>query len=210
MLLIKNARIASENSPSLAEADVLVSDGKIQNIGQNLTADADTRVIDARGRIVMPAMFDAHVHFREPGFEGKETIASGSESAINGGITGVVMMPNTKPAIDNAGMVEFVNRRARETACIEIRPGACATKGMQGKEITEMAELAEAVGQGLVVDHVLAGLVAEEPGGGGAGLRPRPRDGQRARPRHDRASRRCCARRAGSIWKPTGRSTPPT
>ncbi|RYD29719.1 MAG: dihydroorotase, partial [Verrucomicrobiaceae bacterium] len=98
-LLITNARIASEDSPALAEGDVLISSGKIEKIGKGLSAPDGAKVIDAKGRIVMPAMFDAHVHFREPGFEAKETIATGAESAINGGITGVVMMPNTSPAI---------------------------------------------------------------------------------------------------------------
>ena len=135
MLLIKNARIASENSPSLTEGDVLVSDGKIQNVGRNLTADANVRVIDARGRIVMPAMFDAHVHFREPGFEGKETIATGAESAINGGITGVVMMPNTSPAIDSATVVANVLDIGKRTARIPIYTSGCVTKDRHGKEL---------------------------------------------------------------------------
>ncbi len=92
-LLITNARIASENSPDFVSGDVLISDGKIQQIGSGLTAPEGARVIDARNRILAPGMFDAHVHFREPGFETKETIATGTEAAINGGITGVVMMP---------------------------------------------------------------------------------------------------------------------
>lgn len=135
MLLIQNARIASESSSSLVEGDVLVSDGKIQAIGPNLQADGDARVIDARGRIVMPAMFDAHVHFREPGFEGKETIASGAESAINGGITGVVMMPNTRPAIDSATVVANVLDIARRTARIPVYTSGCVTKDRHGKEL---------------------------------------------------------------------------
>lgn len=135
MLLIKNARIASECSSSLVEGDVLVSNGIIQAIGQNLQANHDARVIDARGRIVMPAMFDAHVHFREPGFEGKETIASGAESAINGGITGVVMMPNTRPAIDSATVVANVLDIARRTARIPVYTSGCVTKDRHGKEL---------------------------------------------------------------------------
>lgn len=114
---------------------MLVSDGKIQAIGPNLQADGDARVIDARGRIVMPAMFDAHVHFREPGFEGKETIASGAESAINGGITGVVMMPNTRPAIDSATVVANVLDIARRTARIPVYTSGCVTKDRHGKEL---------------------------------------------------------------------------
>ena len=79
-LLITHVRIASENSPDLVSGDVLISDGKIQQIGQNLSAPEGARVIDARNRILAPGMFDAHVHFREPGFEAKETIASGTAS----------------------------------------------------------------------------------------------------------------------------------
>ena len=111
-------------------------------IGKNLKGLEE---IDARGLIVCPGLVDIHVHFREPGFESKETIATGSQAAAAGGFTSVVTMANTKPVIDNAGMVEFVHRRARETACIRIWPGATATKGMQGEEITEMAELKDVV-----------------------------------------------------------------
>jgi dihydroorotase len=134
-LLIQNARIASENSPMLTEADILISDGIIQQIGKGLQAPADTRVLDAAGRILMPGMFDAHVHFREPGFEAKETIATGSEAAINGGITGVVMMPNTNPAIDSPQIVSQVLESARKNARIPVYTSGCVTKGRQGKEL---------------------------------------------------------------------------
>ncbi len=135
MLLIKNALIASEDSPSLTAADVLVSDGKIHSIGADLSAGASVHVIDAKGKILMPGMFDAHVHFREPGFEGKETIATGTESAINGGITGVVMMPNTNPAIDSATVVANVLDIGKRTARIPVYTSGCVTKGRHGKEL---------------------------------------------------------------------------
>ena len=134
-LLITNARIASENSSALTEADVLLAGGKIQQIGKGLTAPDGARVIDARGRIVMPGMFDAHVHFREPGFEAKETIASGAEAAINGGITGVVMMPNTSPAIDSGVVAAQVLEIAKRTARIPVYTSGCVTKGRHGKEL---------------------------------------------------------------------------
>ena len=135
ILLIQNARIASENSPDLTEGDVLISDGKIQQIGRDLSAPNGARVIDARKRILMPGMFDAHVHFREPGFEAKETIASGTEAAINGGITGVVMMPNTCPAIDSATVVAAVLDIARRSARIPVYTSGCVTKDRHGKEL---------------------------------------------------------------------------
>ena len=105
-LLLRNARVVSEDSPDLREADVLVEDGVIRAVAAGLPDSAadGARVIDAAGRLIMPAMFDAHVHFREPGQEHKEEIATGTEAAINGGITGVVMMPNTDPAIDSAAV----------------------------------------------------------------------------------------------------------
>lgn len=134
-LLITHARIASENSPSLVEADVLLADGTIQQIGKGLSVPEGTRVIDAEGRILMPGMFDAHVHFREPGFEAKETIASGTEAAINGGITGVVMMPNTRPAIDNGTVVGQVLDIAKRTARIPVHTSGCVTRDRHGKEL---------------------------------------------------------------------------
>jgi dihydroorotase len=135
MLLIQNARIASEQSPDLTQADVFLSDGLVQQVGPGLEIPPDARVIDAGGRILMPGMFDAHVHFREPGFESKETIASGSEAAIHGGITGVVMMPNTNPAIDSGTIVNQVLEIARRTARIPVFTSGCVTKGRQGREL---------------------------------------------------------------------------
>lgn len=134
-LLIQHARIASEHQSELMDGDVWVEDGVIRQIGVGLTAREGARRIDAAGRILMPGMFDAHVHFREPGFESKETIASGAEAAINGGVTGVVMMPNTNPAIDSAGVVAQVLETARRVARIPVLTSGCVTKGRQGKEL---------------------------------------------------------------------------
>jgi dihydroorotase len=135
LILIQNARIASENSGDLPVSDVLIEDGIIKSIGKGLAAPSGAKVIDAANRILMPAMFDAHVHFREPGFEAKETIASGAESAINGGITGVVMMPNTNPAIDSASVVGQVLEIGKKNARIPIYTSGCVTKGRHGKEL---------------------------------------------------------------------------
>lgn len=134
-LLIRNARIASENESTLRDGDVLVVDGVIRSIGTALTAPEGAKVIDARGRLLMPAMFDAHVHFREPGQEAKETIATGAEAAINGGITGIVMMPNTSPAIDSPAVVKQVLESAAKHSRIPIYTSGCVTKGRHGKEL---------------------------------------------------------------------------
>jgi dihydroorotase len=135
-LLIQNTRIASENSPDLTKADVLISNGIIKTIGQGQTAPKGARIIDALGRVLLPGMFDAHVHLREPGFETKETIRTGTEAAINGGITGVVMMPNTQPAIDSATVVGQVLYIARRTARIPVYTSGCVTKDRAGKELS--------------------------------------------------------------------------
>jgi dihydroorotase len=134
-LLIQNARIASEDSAALVEGDVLVENGLIRSIGKGLSAPAGARVIDAKGRLLMPAMFDAHVHLREPGQEAKEDIRSGSEAAINGGITGLVMMPNTRPAIDSASVVRMVLDSAAKNSRIPIYTSGCVTKDRAGKEL---------------------------------------------------------------------------
>src|SRR5688572_24037232 len=113
--VIKNGHVIDPASGISENLDVLFDGTTITKMGKGLTGDT---TIDATGCIVCPGLVDIHVHFREPGFESKETIETGSRAAARGGFTTVVTMANTKPVIDNAGMVEFVNRRARETACI--------------------------------------------------------------------------------------------
>ena len=99
MRLFKGGQIADEDSPALEAADVLVGDdGKIAQVGPGLAAPDGAEVIDCDGSILLPAMFDVHVHAREPGQEQKETIESCSKAAVNGGVTGMVLMPNTAPA----------------------------------------------------------------------------------------------------------------
>jgi len=147
-LLIKNGLMIDPASGVSEPRDVLIEGAAIAGMGRGLKGDT---TLDARGCVVCPGLVDIHVHFREPGFESKETIATGSRAAARGGFTSVVPMPNTKPPIDNAGMVEFVIRRARETACIKIWPSASATKERAGKEMTEMAELRD-VGAVAVTD----------------------------------------------------------
>ena len=134
-ILLKNARIASETSPDLLSADVLIQDGIIQKIASDLSAPADTRAIDCKSQILCPGFFDAHVHFREPGQEHKENIATGSEAAINGGITGIVMMPNTAPSIDSGASVNAILDSGKRSSRIPIYTSGCVTKGREGKEL---------------------------------------------------------------------------
>ena len=134
-LLIKKASIASEDNDELLLADVLVENGIITKIGNDIEAESATRVIDGSGKILSPAMFDTHIHMREPGQEAKETIKTGTEAAINGGITGVVLMPNTSPAIDSAAMVRTIHDIAERDARIPVYTSGCITKGREGKEL---------------------------------------------------------------------------
>jgi len=134
-LLIKNVRIASESSADLTPADILIQDGIVAAVGPDLQAPENCRVIDGHDRIALPGMFDAHVHFREPGGESKETIRTGSEAAINGGITGVVMMPNTNPAIDTGTVAKQVLEIAARDSRIPAFTSGCVTIGRAGKEL---------------------------------------------------------------------------
>ena len=143
-LLIQNARIASESSAELPTADILIENGVITAVGPKLQPGDACRVIDAAGRLAMPGMFDAHVHFREPGGEAKETIRSGSEAAINGGVTGVVMMPNTSPAIDNGTVARQVLDIARREARIPVFTSGAVTLGRAGKEMAAIDGLRSA------------------------------------------------------------------
>ena len=147
-LAIINGHVVNPADNTSAPLDVLISDGRILEIGASLKGD---ETLDASGCVVCPGLVDIHCHFREPGFESKETIASGSRAAARGGFTTVVTMANTSPPIDNAGLVELVIRRAREEACIHVRPAACATKAMKSEEITEMADL-KAAGAAAITD----------------------------------------------------------
>ena len=133
-VLIRGGAIAAEEG-ALQRGDVLVEKGLITAVGPDLPVPEGGRVIEAGGKIVSPSMFDAHVHFREPGQEHKEDIAHGTEAAINGGVTGVVMMPNTSPAIDTASAVRTVLDRAKDVSRIPVYTSGCITMGREGVEL---------------------------------------------------------------------------
>ena len=101
----------------------------------------DAKIIDATGKTVIPGLVDLHVHFREPGFEYKEDIETGSRAAAKGGVTTVLCMPNTNPPIDSAALVEYVINRGKKTGLINVLTTGTITKGLKGTELTEVAEL---------------------------------------------------------------------
>jgi dihydroorotase len=141
-MLIRGARLWSPQLGWQDNADLLIEEGRVAAIGAGLSTTGET--IDAAGLVLAPGLVDVRVHLCEPGYESKETLETGSRAAAAGGFTTVVAMADTTPPIDNAGMVELVLRRARDTACIKVHTAACATKGMRGEELTEMAELKSA------------------------------------------------------------------
>jgi len=143
MLVLKNVRIVSETEISDSQ-NVVVKDGKYESIGTDAPVPDGARVIEGEGKLLMPTMFDTHVHFREPGQTHKEDIQSGSEAAINGGVTGIVMMPNTSPAIDSAAMVKNLLDKAKQVARIDVYTSGCVSKGREGKELAEIHGMKEA------------------------------------------------------------------
>ncbi len=148
--LYKNADIASEDHANLTRADVLVEGERITQIAAHITPPEDCEVIDCTGKILLPALFDVHVHAREPGQEQKENIYTCSEAAINGGVTGFVMMPNTAPAIDNAGVVKTVLESAAKCR-IPIYTTGAITKGREGKELAAIGAM-KAAGVVMITD----------------------------------------------------------
>ena len=143
--LYSNGQVASEDSSDLERVDVLVGDdGVISQVAPSIDAPEGCEVINCDGCVISPAMFDVHVHAREPGQEHKENIHTCSESAINGGVTGLVLMPNTSPAIDSGNLVRAVLESARKTSRIPIWQTGCVTKNRAGEELAGISGMADA------------------------------------------------------------------
>ena len=139
-LLIKNAR-AIDPANNLDELrDILVENSRISRVAKNINNGAD-KTIDAAGKIVMPGLVDMHVHLREPGREDQETIASGTRAAIKGGVTTVLAMPNTSPAIDSAENVRLLKGLIRESAAANVEICAAITEGRLGKDLSPAMKL---------------------------------------------------------------------
>ncbi len=147
MMLIKNGMVVDPKNKIEQPSDILVKDGMILSIAKEITENdlkmynggsaADCEVIDASGCVVAPGLVDVHVHFRDPGFTHKEDIETGARAALKGGFTSVVLMANTKPAVDNIDTLTYVIEKGKKT---DLRIYTCATvtKGMAGKELTDM------------------------------------------------------------------------
>ncbi|MEX0974130.1 MAG: dihydroorotase [Bacillota bacterium] len=140
MLLIRGGRVIDPASRKDEVADVLIVDGKITKVGPDISPEG-AAVMDAAGKIVMPGLIDPHVHLREPGFEEKEDMESGTAAAAMGGFTAIACMPNTDPETDNEVVVGSIMRRAKDVGLVRVYPIGAVTKGRSGKELAEMGEM---------------------------------------------------------------------
>ncbi len=151
--ILRGGRVIDPSRGIDEELDILVEEGRIAKLGKNLApagagnrkkTGGDAGVIDLRGKLVVPGLIDMHVHLREPGFEYKETIRSGSEAACAGGFTAVACMPNTSPVNDNRSVTEFIRMKAAECGLIRVYPVAAISKGSEGACLAEFGDLVDA------------------------------------------------------------------
>lgn len=151
-ILIKNGHIIDPSQGIEGIGDIFIEDGKIKEVNiknkalkakckENLQTKNFDRIIDANGLVVMPGLIDMHVHLREPGFEYKETIKTGTMAAIKGGFTTVCCMPNTFPVNDNASVTEFIIRKAAQEGYCTVLPIGAITKSQKGEELAEIGTM---------------------------------------------------------------------
>lgn len=137
-ILIKNGRIVNPATNMDMRGDILIENNRIKQVLPYIEAEAE-QIIEAYGCIVMPGFIDLHVHLREPGFEYKETIETGTRAAARGGFTTICAMPNTNPVIDTPGQVQFVLEKAKEAGNVHVIPVGAVTNGQQGEQIADIA-----------------------------------------------------------------------
>lgn len=141
-ILIKNGRVLDPKNNVDSVLDLYIEDGEIVQMEPDIDmSGGEIEEIDASGLIVAPGLVDMHCHLREPGYEYKEDIETGTRSAAMGGFTSIACMPNTNPVVDNCAVVEYIINRAREAGVVNVYPIGAATKGLQGKELAEIGEL---------------------------------------------------------------------
>ena len=143
-ILLANARIVDPSRDLDFPGDLLLADGVVRDAKRGIGAAGvpeGAEIIDCRGKIVAPGLIDMRAFVGEPGAEGRESIASASQAAAAGGVTTIVCQPDTEPAIDDPTIVDFIQRRARDTGIVHVQPMAALTKGLQGREMTEIGLL---------------------------------------------------------------------
>ncbi|MDF2802067.1 MAG: dihydroorotase, multifunctional complex type [Anaerocolumna sp.] len=150
-ILIKNGYVLDPATNTEGVMDLLIDEGVITQVSADINTKAD-EIIDGTGLYVMPGFIDLHVHLREPGFEYKETIRTGSQSAARGGFTTICPMPNTNPSIDSKYMVEYLLLKAKEEAVVNIVPIGAVTKGQLGLELADIKGMGEKGAAGISED----------------------------------------------------------
>ena len=146
-LALLNARLIDPSADKDIRGGVFMEDGVIRDVGAKVTraeVGARTKIIDCKGDCVAPGLVDMRAFVGEPGAEHRETIASASRAAAAGGVTTIVALPDTSPVVDDPAVVDFLLRRARDTAKVRVLPSAAITKGLRGQEIAEIGLLKEA------------------------------------------------------------------
>lgn len=139
-ILIKGGYVVDAKSKTNGIMDILIEEGKIVEVGKDLEFSSGD-IIYADGKHVLPGLVDAHCHLREPGFEYKEDIESGTKSAAMGGFTSIACMPNTNPVIDNQSIVKYILNKAKQDGLVNVYPIGAISKGLKGEELSEIGEL---------------------------------------------------------------------
>jgi dihydroorotase len=143
-ILLKNARLIDPENEREQTGSILVRDGVIADLGPRVAGASDADVIDCGGQVLAPGLIDMRAFIGEPGGPYRETLKSAGEAAAAGGVTTVVSMPDTSPALDDPAVIDFIVRRARDTSIVNICPAAALTKGLKGEEMAEIGRLKEA------------------------------------------------------------------
>ncbi len=161
--LIKNGYVLSPGSNLKGKYDIVIEDDRIKLIEEEIVIHSEKDyddIIDASGLYIFPGFVDAHCHLRTPGYEYKEDIETGTRAAAKGGFTSIACMPNTDPVADNSTVIEYIINRSREDGCVNVFPIGAITKGLLGKELSEIGELKFAGAVGISDD----GNPVEDPG----------------------------------------------
>ena len=140
-MIIRNGNVVLENE--VVKADILVKDGKIVTIAERIS-ESNEEVLDATGLHIFPGLIDMHVHLRDPGYEYKEDIESGTKAAVKGGFTQICCMPNTNPVTDNKVVVSYIKHRAQEVGLCKVHPIGAITKGSKGEQLADIGEMKKA------------------------------------------------------------------
>jgi dihydroorotase len=150
-LLIRNVLIIDPENEIEVKKDILIENGIIRGISERIN-EKECETIEGEGKIIVPSLTDIHTHLREPGFEWKEDLLSGSMSAVAGGFTSIACMPNTLPPLDQRSSIEYIYKRSKEIGLVKIYPIGTITKGREGKELAEIGEMFYAGAKGFSDD----------------------------------------------------------